>query len=229
MKGLLLAAILVAAQATPVPPPERIPREVELGETEVASWQVHSWIVVNRSEDLPLIDSVACELEREGIRLQTFRFGGIEIIPEGADEFDAHEMRAIALDQTVWEYRFRQWNPLDDRFADVAYPPLPEPIDRCAGLSSHYIIHYGCGTPVEIGARQVRGAPHEPWLHVSTLANELLGARHLRLGYRAEGAVEQIPLHWVEVPLDGLAEARAWCDSAMNSEAARRLHGAGRR
>ena len=229
MSSLLLAAALVAAQATPAPPPERIPGVVRLGEAEVAGWHVNARTVVSLREALPLIAEVTCDLDRDGVRLRTWRFGGIDIIPDGADEFDAHEIRAIALDQNVWEYRWREWSPLEERFADVDYPPLPAPVDPCAGLGRRYIIHHGCPRPTDIGDRLVRGAPHEPWLHVSTLANELLGARNLRLGYRAAGAVEQIPLHWIEVPLDGLAEARAWCDSAMTSEAARRLHGDARR
>ena len=238
MSGLLLAVALAAAQPAPAPaepapapaPAPRLPLHVTFARAMVGPWEVEARSLVDDSTRLPLLAGMECEMKRSGISLRTWPDGGLRLrIESGLDpdlDFEEADLRAIALDRAIWEYRWIDSSATNDHFIDVVYPPPPPPPDPCGGRRGHDIILYGCPQTVRSGYTIVR-RPGGPSLPPDTLANELLGTRMLRIGFldrdREEGA--EGPLLWAEVPLAGLAEARAWCVQAFASDRARLFHG----
>jgi hypothetical protein len=73
----------------------------------------------------------------------------------------------------------------------------------------------------------VRRGPGAPWFSADVLANELVRARRLRIGFvehDRDPEPDEGPLLWAEMSLDGLDDALAWCNEAMNGERARLFH-----
>jgi hypothetical protein len=231
MIGLLAAATAAAGLAASLPAPrEPLPREVIFARARLAGWRVEARTDVEEVAGLPTIGGVHCEIARSGLKLVTWREGGltIEIGYSGEDpelDIERGDIHRIALDERVWEFRHLRLHGDQDGFSNVRYPPFPDP---CAGMSSHQIIVYGCGADVVYAwSEGIRRRPGQPWLGTGLLADELLRARVLRIGFRQpdrdDGAAR--PLLWAEVPLTGLDRAIGWCRSAFESEAARRFHG----
>lgn len=219
MAVLSLAVALAAAQPEAAPP--RQPHSLPIAEAVVDGWEVKARTDIDWSNPQPKIKDIACAMRREGLHLAAGRHGGLGVtIGIDAADFDMDDISRIALGSRQWEYRWLDLANEDRRFTDVSYPPEPA-WDDCGGREGHQIILHGCMV-ARIGTAQVRAAPDEPWLHVDTLGNELLGADSLRIGHRGE---EEETLRWTEIPLGGVAAALAWCRSTIDSPAAYRLHG----
>lgn len=221
-------ALLLAAQ-TPPALPDPLPRRVVFARERIAGWLLEARTDVDEVGGYPMIERTLCEMTRSGLRLTTWPDGGLWIeLADRSEEpelgFEREDVRRIALDDRVWEYR---WERLDDRynqFSNVAYSP---PRDPCAGMSSHTIILYGCGIPVIHSSERLRRLGG-PWISAGMLANHFARARTLRIGFHARdrnGDRVPGPMLRAEIPLAGLGEAIDWCRSAFGSEAARRFHG----
>jgi hypothetical protein len=229
MPGLLLAATLAAAQpATATAPPEDLPRRVIFARTRQDGWRLEAKTEVDAVAGLPIIESAYCEMKRSGLAITTWLDAGLWIqlgdtsVGPGLG-FQPENIRLIAIDDAVWEYRWRRVGYADDHFRNIAYPPPPDP---CGGRRGHSVILYGCNSAVSSN-RAMRRRPGRPWLAPELLANEFLGARMLRIGFRDPEAPDGRagPLLWAEITLTGLGPAIAWCRGALGSEAAQRFHG----
>lgn len=223
---LAIPVALLALAATPgALAQDEIPREIELAEAEVAGWWLDAWIetdsVTYPGRALPVIGAVVCLMEHEQglLEIRLYNLGGVSLhLRDGEQE--ASEITSLQLGDTTWEYR-ESWTNADREFLDVDYPPPPTS-EPCGGFKGHDIILYGCPRVAKASAPRVRRSADEPWLGVSTLANELFRARSLRIGYRSDEAAEG-ETREVEVSLDGLEQATAWCQATLQSDAARRL------
>ncbi len=221
-------ALLLAAQAAPALP-DRLPRQVIFARTRLDGWKLEARTDVDEVGGYPMIERSLCEMTRSGLKLTTWPDGGLWIeLADTSEEpeldLEREDIRRIALDGEVWEYR---WQRLDERFnqfSNVTYPP---PRNPCAGMSSHTIILYGCGIPVIHSSERLRRRGG-PWISAGMLANHFLRARTLRIGFHVRDRNEDPvagPLLWAEIPLAGLGAAIDWCRVAFGSEAARRFHG----
>lgn len=218
MIGLLAAATLAAAQPAAAPAlPEDLPRKVIFARAMLDGWRVEALTDVDTVGGFPVIASAFCELKRSGLMLTTWgetglgvRFGDNSVEPEL--DFEARHIRRIGIDDAVWHYRDIDSRSGEDQFVNVAYRPFP-PCHGCLTARS-----------ASIGMRRRAG---DPWMSPGLLANALLGARVLRIGFRQEGEHGRPapPMLWAEVPLVGLDRAIAWCREALASEGARRFHG----
>lgn len=224
MRIAFLVSLLALAATPSALAQDEIPREIQLAEAEVAGWRLDAWIetdtVTYPDGPLPVIGSVVCLMEHEKglLEIRLYNLGGVSLhLRDG--EHEASEITSLQLGDTTWEYR-ESWTEADRQFADVDYPP-PRVVEPCGGRKGHDIILYGCGV-AKASAPRVRRSADEPWLGLTTLANELYRAPSIRIGYGPGDAGEE-ETREVEVPLDGLKQATAWCETTFQSDAARRL------
>lgn len=223
MIPLLLGLALAAApQADAPPPPEP---EVVFARGSQGGWSMEGrTVVVEGSPERPgfpatgpTIRDMFCLARRNGIAVSIPREGGLDLeIEAGVTEngrgrrLSAVDLRAFLLDGAAWEVQARSDSAFSGRFADVAYPGH-EP--RESDMMDRHLA--------------VRRPPGNVWLPLGTLADDLLRARMLRLGFvetARDPAGEEHPMIWIDVPLGGLAGALGWCQRAMASPNALRLH-----
>lgn len=234
MAGLSLAVLLAAAQpppqeAAPTPVPAELPRQVIFARTRQDGWRIEAITGVDEVGGLPMIGGRYCEIVRSGLKLTTWRDGGLWILladnsVEPSLDFSSHHLRRILLDGDSWDYRAIRGAWSDRQFVNVTYRPPPR--SDCGGRRGHDIILYGCPRTVESYTHSVRRGPGRPWLGPGTLTGALLRADRLRLGFQDQDG-EGRPtgaMMWAEIPLTGLDRAIAWCRSALTSEAAQRFH-----
>ena len=215
MPGLFAATLLaLTTQSLAAPLPER---ERTLGEARIGDWELWAMMQIDHSGAQPIIQDVVCDMERRGLKLTTGIVGGLRVTLQDNDAFQSRNVRAIGLGDIVWEYRWKSYEPAEWQFADVAYPVRPVIDTPCDS------IHGGCRI-VENGAPLVRRSAREPWLPLDTLGNELLSARTLRVGVTDHRDHDRAALHWIEISLDDLPEAIAWCQAAMQADGGRRLN-----
>jgi len=229
MSALLaaLAAWQAPAQAEE-PAKPRLPYSIEFARTQIGPWEVEASSYVEDETGVPMLGARFCEIRRSGIMLKTWRegqlsiyFGGYNLksdLPELG--IRAEEVRKIELDGSSWEYRWLGRWAKNRQFADLSYPPPPGP------PANWDHIHHPIMEALS-GWIAVRRGPGSPWFGADVLANELVRARRLRIGYVADDRdpePDEGPLLWAEMSLDGLGEAFAWCNQAMNGERARLFH-----
>lgn len=218
MIGLLAAASLAAAQPTSAPVlPAELPRSVIFARTAIEGWRLEAITEVDNVAGFPMIRSAFCDMKRSGLKLTTWSDGGLQVrfgddSVEPEFDFEPQQIRRLAIDDSVWEYRQLEGRWGDDEFVNIAYRPPPP----C----------YGCLTAhsYTIGMRRRAG---DPWLPPDFFADALLHARLLRIGFEQEDSNGRLvpPMLWAEVPLAGLDRAIAWCREALASEGSRRFHG----
>lgn len=222
---LLSLALAGAAQAdNPPPQPER---EVVFARGSQGGWSTEgitivveghpAWDTLPATE--PTIRDMVCYARRNGLIVSIGRENGVGLgieasvtengRPRRLREFD---LRTFMLDGATWEVRTLSENDFTERFIDVAYA---EPEHGGSGIQDR---HLG-----------VRRPPGNVWLPIYVLADDLLRGRMLRLGFREEvrdpeAEREEDPMIWIDVPLGGLSEALSWCQAAMASPNALRLH-----
>ena len=214
MPAFLLAIMLAAAaQSAPVPAPAAM-NNVVFARGALAGWSMKATNVIDNGPSGPVINRMLCEMERNGLRVMTWRhddigftFGGPDghVVSGGRRHRAGHgDVRALEIDGVSYEAERRNQGVLTDRFTDVLYPE-----------SQHVY------PPNGFYALALRRQGSTLWLDSSDLNNELIEARRLRVGFRenARGA-----LLWIDVPLAGLAEGLGWCRAAMASPNALRLH-----
>lgn len=229
MIAFFLAIAQAAAPQTsdaPFPPD----REVVFARGAQGPWSMEGRSVIdegypgrdgNPGEE-PTIHSIYCSAKRNGIAVEISRDPHLGLVIDAAVTRNGREhrlspfdLRVIILDGATWEVRSMSDTDYTERFSNVVYAG-PEEDHRGSNI------------------RQVavRRPPGDVWLPVSTLADELPGAILLRLGFREEEnaeaqPVDDDPLIWIDVPLDGLGEALGWCQRAMASPNALRLNPTG--
>ncbi|HEU0098636.1 MAG TPA: hypothetical protein VFQ67_07655 [Allosphingosinicella sp.] len=226
-----LLAALAAWQATAQaeePAKPRLPYSIEFARAQIGAWEAEASSYVEDETGVPMLGYLFCEIRRSGVMLRTWReghlyiyFGGYNLKSEMPElGVGAAEVRRIELDGSGWEYRWLGRWPEDRQFADLSYPPPPRPP---ANLDP---IHHPIGKALS-GWIAVRRGPGSPWVSANVLANRLVRARRLRIGYVEEDRdpePDEGPLLWAEMSLDGLGDAFAWCDSAMDGDRARHFH-----
>lgn len=205
MPGLLLAAMLAAAQQ-----PDRA-SSVVFARGHLDGWSMQATNVVDHGRSGPTINRMLCEIEREGVRVTTWRQGNISFIFEGSVTSGGREhqllhsgVRALMVDQVSYDVERRDLGALTNRYTDVTYP-------------ESQLVY----PPSGFFLLAVRRWGSDLWLHTGNITNELIEARRLRIGFRDGGAG---PMLWIEVPLTALPEALNWCRAAMASPNALRLH-----
>jgi hypothetical protein len=221
--AVLAFALATAPQAGE--PPLRHDPEIVFARGSQGGWSMEGRTAVREGytgrPGIPATESTIrgmyCFARRRGIQVSIRREGGLGIDIQGSvteegreRRLRAFDLRAFVLDGTAFQVQTRSRNDFTERFTDAAYaePELG---------------------PSNVKDRQlgVRRAPGVVWLPISTLADDLLHARMLRLGFREE--VEDpdawdTPMIWIDVPLDGLGDALSWCRMAMASPNALRFH-----
>lgn len=215
MIGLLAAASLAAAQpaAAPVLPAE-LPRTLIFARTAIEGWRLEAITDVDNVAGFPMIRSAFCEMKRSGLKLTTWGDGGLQVrigddSVEPEFDFQPQQIRRLAIDDSVWQYRQLE-DAWSDKFVNVAYPPHP-----CPGCPMAHAY--------TVAMRRRAG---DPWLPPHFFVDALLHARVLRIGFEQEGSPRPLPpLLWAEVPLIGLDRAIAWCREALASEGVHRFHG----
>jgi hypothetical protein len=226
----LVVAALAAAQA-PAPGAEapakpRLPYSIEFARSQLGPWQIEANSFVEDETGLPMRRNVSCEIRRSGITVRIWAVGQLTVHLGGynmtGDQLEvginSNEIRRIELDDSAWEYRWLGRSREDRQFADLRYPP-PPPKYPPGWDTIHYPIMEALS-----GTVAVRRRPGAPWFEPDALANALLRARRLRIGYvdyDRDPEPDEGPLLWTEIPLDGLGDALAWCRTAMNGERAR--------
>lgn len=201
MQGLVLAALLAAAQQ-PIPT-----SSVVFARGHLDGWSMHATNVVDHLPSGPIINRMLCQMERDGLRVMTWRQGNVSFAFEGLVATGGREhgrVRALVVDGIRYEVERRDRGALTDRYTDVTYPE-----------SQHVYPPSGFFTLA------VRRRGSDLWLDTGNLANELIEARRLRVGFRP---TETGPMLWIEVPMTGLPAALNWCNAAMTSANASRLH-----
>lgn len=221
MIATILALVLAAPQGDPAPEPPA--REIVFARGAQGAWSMEGRTIVHEGSPArlfaatePTIDAMICGAGRNGLKVWVGRAGGLSIeivgsVVENGRERRLRELdlRSLVLDGTMWEAQARSRHDFTERFSDVTYA---EP---------------------ELGFRQYSERtltvrrPHLPvWLGIDTLADDLLRAHMLRLGFREqENSVElEEPMIWIDVPLDGLGDALSWCRRAMTLPNALRLN-----
>ncbi len=215
VSALFAAALLaLATQAPEDPLPER---ERTLGEARIGDWEVWAMMNIDHSGPQPVIQDIVCDMEHRGLKLTTGIVGGLRIYFENYDAFQRRDVRAIGLGDSVWEYRWKSYEPSEWQFSDVVYPARPVIDAPCDGIHGNCMV-------VENGTPLIRRSAGEPWLSVDTLANEVLRATTLRVGVQDHFADDPAAIRWVELSLDGLSAALAWCQTAMRADGGRRLN-----
>jgi hypothetical protein len=215
MSSLFVATLLaLATQPLADSHPER---ERTLAEAQIGDWELWARMDIDQSGAPPVIQDIVCEMKRRGLGLATGIVGGLRMTLKTNDAFDKRDVRAIGLGDIVWEYRWKSYEAAEWQFADVAYPVQPVIDTPCDSI-------HGTCMVVENGAALVRRSAGEPWLPLDTLGNELLRARTLRVGVTDHPADDRAALRWIELPLDTLPEALAWCQAAMRAEGGHRLN-----
>jgi hypothetical protein len=222
---LFSLALAAAPQADYQPPPPA--RQVVFARGSRGAWSMEGRTVIDegspgRLPDFPAteptIDAMYCFARRDGIEVSILREGGLGLGIEASvtengrtRRLRAFDLRGFLLDGASWEVRTVSETDFTERFTDVAYA---EPERWGSGGNDRQLV--------------VRRPPGNVWLPISTLADDLLRGRMLRLGFREDvrdpPAGEEDPMVWIDVPLDGLAGALSWCQRAMASPNALRLH-----
>lgn len=220
--ALLALALAAAPQADDQDPPQR---EVTFARGSHLGWSMEGRTVVGEGDPgrpgfpriEPTISEMYCLAKRNGIRADISREGGLTLVVEARVGDSGRErtlredrLRAVLLDGTMWEVRLLSEGDFATQFTDVAYSgPDLGPGNVYRNLA-------------------VRRPPGPVWLPLHTLADDLLRSRLLRLGFspaeNPEMGRQEEPTIWVDVPLEGLTEALVWCQRAMASPAALRLH-----
>lgn len=205
MPGLLLAAMLAAAQ----PAPAR--GNLVFARGHLDGWSLQAINVVTNHPSSPTIDRMRCTIERNGLNVMTRREGNVSFLFSGSVARGGREhrilsskVRRLEIDGVGYEVEPRYDGALTDRYTDVVYP------------ESQNV--YPPGGTFFVAVRRDGG---DLWLRLDNVANELIEARLLRVGFRDEVGG---PLHWIDVPLTGLPAALAWCHTAMTSPDALRLN-----
>jgi hypothetical protein len=227
MSGLLLAAALIAAQpaaAQPAPAapaaPASLPYSVTFARTGLGPWKIEAKTIVDDTTGLPMIETARCDIERDGLELSTWPQGGIWFRLEGSIGptglgFGSSAIRRVGFDGDVWELRWIEAARPFERFVDVDYPPTPTP-EPCYGCVSTTYGHWAS-----------RRRPGDPYFTPQVLANRLVQAGAVRIGFQEEAdeGAARGPMLWAEIPLAGLDGALAWCREAMASDRSLRFHG----
>lgn len=200
MSGLVLAAMLAAAQQ-PVPT-----SSVVFARGHLDRWSMQAINVVDHEPSGPIIRRTLCQIERDGLRVMTWRQGDVSFAFEGIVATGGRQhglVRALVIDGIAYEVERRDRGALTDRYTDVTYPES-QTVYPPSGFFS----------------LAVRRRGSDLWLSAGNLTNELIEARQLRIGFRPAGTR---PLLWIEVPLSRLRAALDWCNAAMTSPNALRL------
>jgi hypothetical protein len=208
MPGLPLIALLIAVQQPSTPAPYS---RLVFARGHLDGWSMKATNVIDHGRFGPTIDRMLCEVAREGVSVTTWRQGDVSFAFGGSVGRGGRErwlghgsVRALVVDGISYEVERRQDGALTDRYTDVTYP-------------DSQIVY----SPNEFFYLAARRQGSDLWLSVSDIDNELIEARRLRVGFREAGAG---PMLWIEVPLARLPEALNWCQAAMSSPAALRLH-----
>jgi hypothetical protein len=191
--------------------PELVPHpNVVFARGHLNGWSMQATNVVDGGPS-PTINRMLCQVEREGVSVMTWRqgnvsfhFGGNVVRGGRGQRLLYSNLRALVIDGVGYEAERRTDGTLTDRYTDVAYP-------------ESQIVY----SPTEFFFLAMRRQGSDLWLAASNLNNELIGARRLRIGFRA---AETGPMLWIDVPMTGLPEALNWCQAAMTSPNALRLH-----
>lgn len=227
MLETLLAAALAAADPAAAAPD--VPAFVNLGEASIEGWTVKAETYVEEFMKRPQIGGIYCDAKRNGLSLRAFRDGGFRMDVDGrhpdndeeGEDFGFTNVEALVLDGTRYEAR---WGGRDGpfRFNDVDYPapapPDPEPPGVLVSVQPLMSVIYG--------RLLVRRPGEAEWHRLDALVDEVVRARRLRVAFRRstyDRGVEG-PRLWAEVPLQGLAQALAWCRETMMSPRALLLH-----
>lgn len=221
----LLAAAL-AVQAAEDPAKRRLPYSIEFARGQIGAWQVEAKSLVEDATGMPMRGTVSCDMRRSGVMLTTWREGQLSVYLGGynlsGDQLELgvspNEVRRVEIDGSAWDYRWLgRWRE-DSQFSDLDYPPAPHKYPP-----GWDIIHYPVMEALS-GWIAVRRGPGRPWFGADVLANELVRARRLRIGFvdqDRDPKPDEGPLYWAELPLDDLRDAFDWCSQAMHGERAR--------
>jgi hypothetical protein len=187
----VLAALLAGAVPTALP-------ELPVAQARIGPWRTSVLTYVDLGETPPTIANIKCTIRRRGFSLRLGRYGEAELLFGGdGTGFSIIGIKALRIDSAQWEARLIPL-PVAERYADV---------------------EYSGGHPMTLGAPDwyvgVRRGEGEPWLHLSTLADEVAEGRALEVEH--DGGTFRLSLA-------GLTEALRWCTSTMESERARRFH-----
>ena len=185
-----LALILASAAPTAWP-------ELPVADGRIGPWRMSVATYVDGTEDPPTIKAIRCSVRTRGLSLLLSRYGGADLYFGGdGTGFSITDIKAVTIDKARWEAQLRPVPPAD-RYADVDYP---EGHPTSLGSLDHYL--------------GVRRGESEPWLHYSTLVDELAEGRTLAVEHE-RGTFR--------LSLAALPRALAWCTSVMQSERARRF------
>lgn len=226
MLETLLAAALAAAD--PAAAAAAVPHFVTIDETVLNGWELKAETYVEEFMSRPQIGGTYCDAKRNGLSLRAFRDGGFSMMVRGThpddedgEDFGFTNVEALVIDGVRYEARWGGRDP-PFRFTDVDYPPPARPDPVPPGILLSVVPEM----KVLYGFLLVRRPGEVEYYGLDALVDEMLRARRLRIAFRrstydhgTEG-----PQLWVDVPLQGLAPALAWCRKAMASPRALLLH-----
>lgn len=206
----LAAGLALAAQ--------EIPETVRFAAAQFQTWrteartEVELQRVEGADRPLPVVREVRCRASTANMQVDVDRRGRFSMHfgidgDDGEPGFTTTNVRSLWLDRTRYEAQAVQTLHFRWRFADVTYP------------TSEDII-----LPLFQGYLAVRQAEDHPWMDVTTLLDELMEGRALRLGFGDMVDGRLGPLVYRTVSLRGLREALVWCGRQIRSDRAYRLH-----
>jgi len=200
----LLIALLVAAAQAPPPAPPRL--EFVAGRAVRGRWRMEAMTVVRIDRLPPTIGSQRCTIAGPGLRLAYATSGGETIFDIGGAGHGFANADIIGFEIGGVEYEARMVTEQlgDRRYRDVDYPAgfvaSPDP------------------APPATPAFGVRRRPEDPWLGHVILLDEMIAAPSIGIRYRRGGVERRARLSTA-----GLGDALRWCETAFESDRARRL------
>jgi hypothetical protein len=197
----LIALLLATAQSSFG---GALPGEVLTVSGRQGVWRMQVFTKAHPEDSPPRIGYIRCTIRRPALVVSLGRTRGadLQVGGNGSPVAEA-DVAAIELGGTVYEASLISFQR-QLRYSDIEYPPdqapPPAPI----------------WTDIYLGVRRDSG---DPWLPLATLIDEMLDAPSLTLRYRSGTGMRRL-----SVSLAGLRRAIGWCDTAMESDSARRLH-----
>ncbi|MGZ8349416.1 MAG: hypothetical protein ACXWU2_05255 [Allosphingosinicella sp.] len=215
-------ALLLAMLATVAAADQAVPEEIPFAQATFDGWRAEAITDVEvrafagSKRPLPVVGEIRCTVSRDGLSVHINRRGAFSIFfAAGETQTDAdrplygdQQIRSLRLGRTDYDVTSVQTLYFPWRFRDVSYPG-DDGTDTLL--------------PIFQGHVAVRRGREAPWLHITSLLDDLIEARSVRIGYGEEIDGRVPAIHYLTVPLTGLGPALSWCEQQLESDNAYRL------
>lgn len=223
--SLMLLPSVAAAQ-----PGAALPQAFDFAKAELDGFELKARTEVNWNDGQPYVDEILCEGASEDVLFEIEgdgNFRSLRLSFHGLPDEDGERADITYLGDTLWlyvdgrRYEYRNIGMPAPTFSNHIYPPDPN-ADREIIL-------------VWRGHQAVRALESDPFMHLSRLYSDLVGAKRIEWGYKSRNwrdvdrrePENQLPDGWetrrYPIKVAGLRGAVDWCTRQVASDAAKRL------